>query len=423
MSIKYTSTLIRLSSLLISGFSSILIANFILEISGDTEFARYSLLIGITSLLPFIDFGIGYRINALILDHHSIYNQQIRNDLSRCFTMLVIIWLTLSVSTLLVFQYTRFDLHALIGLESNDQILILAILLLTFANVPLSIGSRILIADGRILIPLVASLAGTTITLAALPIFFNLAPSKTRYLGVIPMLIMVFVNIFVFLYAQKKTEFRVNFVLNSSRTGIFEILSYGLSATLTNSFTPIILQLPKYILGHQGNTREVSQYSLFLLFLQPIIAASTFSLLAVLPDIRRTAAEKGQFRSIVSAYTFSLAVGFVLSIAYLAVSELPIQFPVNFPKQQLCFLLLLLVPFQILRQNLTATFTNRRNLRFFLMTFSATLLIVLIFQQWIHSISAFGAILSIVLFESVLSCAISILFFRRHVQFLTRALS
>jgi len=419
MTRKYL-TIARSISLVLSGIGGLLVANLMLQVGGESIFARYALLTGISAIFPFVDLGIGYKINSIILDQHAKTNPNLGDDLNRCFTLLVTISLLLSTSTLLLYVFIGFEFSEYFGVPRSDSKLILAILLLTFSNVPLSVGSRVLLADGQIIRPIIYGMLGTVLSMASLSFLLILPKNKFTYLSVVPMLVMNLVNLGLLRYVQNKTKYQLSIDFKLLKQESLKIINFGAVACAVNSTLPISLQIPKYILGSQNLTSEISEYSLFLLFLQPLVAVSSFSIYSDLPKIRRILNRVLQKKAIFKSIAYSLFVGLISTSFALVISLVNFQFPIRLISSEIGIYLFVLVPLITLKQIFISIFTKTKNMLYILATSIFSAIIALVFLVFFGIYTAKSVIGIFLLTDSLFSTLISILLFYRHLFFLRR---
>lgn len=411
-------SLMRLLSILASGFSGLLIANTILSRGGTVSYANYAILIALPSLLPFLDLGLGLKLNSLILDDLSNPKKTTLADLNRITTFLFFFNSFLMLVVLILINSQVYELAVNFGFVEADRIVVGIILILTLFNVVLSLGSRVLFAIGNTFRPLMTNLIGTILILVSLPLIRFIPTHSFRWLSLLPMIVMVLVNVSLFSYSQKESGYRLSInpkLLDKKLLGFFK---FGFLATLVATVIPISLQIPKYLFGIMGSTREIANYTLFLLFLQPLVSISVYGALGVVPKIRALSEVKRQSVLIRDTYIFSSIVGALLSIGLCliiySVQSLPMQLP---PKDLLLFLVVL-VPILSLRQNLLSTFTKVENLQLFL--FSSTLSIVsssILFTQ-VGAFTAYKAIGIFLLFDNTFAVILSFIFYKKHLNIL-----
>jgi len=407
-----------LFTLFLSGISGLIIANTIINVGDVESYAHYSILIGITALLPFLDFGIGYKVNSIILNHYAISNPQVRRDLSRCATILTCISCILILISLLLYHIGVFGNLTSIGFQTDDALLIEIILVLTFINVPLSLGSRILFAEGNVLKPQLVGLGGTLFTLLFLPIVVILPENQFKWLSVIPILSMVIVNAILTHQVQTKSVFRMAFDIKLIDREIKPIFQYGLKATIVTSFFPIVLQVPKYALGSENMNHEIAKYSLWLLFIQPIISVSTFSTYGALPNIRKTYEQTKQKKRIIQTYLYSSLVAFVLAVFLTTLVLINPFEKLTLPSVAFSSYLILLLPIYVFRQNVTATFTNVGNLSLLKITYAISLIIAMGIYMSLNNFTATNSILVFLLSESLICLLLTLSMFKRHLNFI-----
>ena len=390
----------------------------IIRVGGNQSYAHYSILIGVSSLLPFLDFGIGYKVNSIILDHHAMGNVDVKNELSRCATILVCISTGSILISFFLYGVGVFEKLTIFGFETSDSFLIEIILVLTFINVPLSLGSRILFAEGKVLRPQLIGLGGTLLTLSTLPLLRIMQLNQIKWLSVIPILTMVVVNSILFLHVQAKSNFRITLSLKFIDSNLKNIFNYGLKATIVTSFFPVILQIPKYVLGFSNSISEIAAYSIWLLFVQPIISVSAFHTFSVLPRIRKTSNRLKQKKDILENYFYGSLVGIGLAVVLNALVLINPFSKITLPSSSLSFYLIVLIPLYVFRQNVIATFTNIGNLKLLIGTYAISLIISLGIYISLDNFTASNSILTFLITESLISFFITILIFRRHLNFL-----
>ena len=411
-------TLLRSASVLLSGIGALAVANLMLHFGGDSIYAHYALLTGISAMLPFIDLGIGYKVNSVILDYHADAKTNISKELSLCFTLLVTISFIFSLILFILFMSGQFAFFVLLGLQKSDSLLLLIIMLLTFLNIPLSMGSRILLADGKVVRPLIYSILGTLLSIASLSLLLVLPKNQFVYLSIVPMLVMNFSNFGLLRYVQKKKRFVFSIDFNLLQGNIYEILKYGLQASLLISFLPIALQIPKYLLGSKNLTTEIAQYSLFLLFLQPLVAVSSFTIFSDLPKIRKTQNLTTQGIAIVKTLAYSVSVGFISTSALIVISLSNLWLPFRLPNKDLIIFLLALVPLITVKQIFISLFTKPKNMIYLIATYLTSSFIALAFFIVFGNFSAKSAISLFLLTDAFFSLVFSLFFLKRHLLIL-----
>jgi O-antigen/teichoic acid export membrane protein len=411
-------TLLRACSIFFSGIAAVTTANLIINIGGTSIYSQYTLLTGISSLLPFIDLGVGYKVNSIMLDNHAFPNRELRSELNRCFTVLVGLSLIFSAISLLLFMNGNFRNLTEFGILPSDQKLVLFILFFTFFNVPLSIGSRILFANGEIARPILYSIAGSIFSIISLVLLWVLPTDEIRYLSLIPILMMNLVNLALFRHVQTRTNFAVKIDRKLLDRKLFEVVTYGLQASMLISLLPITLQLPKYFLGSKGLAGEVANYSIFLLFLQPLVAVASFTIFADLPRIRSLESATSKKVAFLRVTTYAILIGLLSSLILIAITMTNLRFPIMLPSGDIMKSLLILVPLITVKQFFISLFTKPKNMNYLILANLLSVLIAALILIVSGDFSAKSGIMIFLIADSVISVVFSLFFLNRHLLIL-----
>ena len=330
----------RIVTLLISGFCVLLSMNLIIKHFGITAFGQYSLLISLSSLLPFLNLGVKTLIYNQFSngnwDKKSNYKYSDQEVFSLIFyTLLVfgqLFFLALLFTSILFFQF-----------NSDDLIAGLMVLFITCISAPFSSGNFLLNAKNRIFENLLISLSTPLLTLAGALLVVN-SDVSFRVAAITPIFGYFISCILGFVLSKAYRFLKIDY-LNSNKLKFFvfgEILKVGLLTIAIESIFQIAINSPRYFFAFSNRPTALAHYSILLSFFLPIASILLPKITQISVTDRLIIRRSVWYDHRKSLFKISIILGSAFSVLFLFLNLFNLKFTIPNTESNL-FLTFLLV--------------------------------------------------------------------------------
>ena len=322
---SFTARAITLPVIAVAG---LLVTRVVIDALGSDGYASYALIVGLASLVPFLDLGLGAAVTDAVARHATSDPVDTAAVLRRSQRILVGVGVGIAIAAWLLAAFGIW--HLVLGVSANSSVEVAAAVGFTFfgAGLPLSLGARVLQGLGR------NHLAVSLQSLQALTALLVVAAAASTSAPFWVFVAGPFLGTFVVAAASWALARRSLQSLNPSTAPAQDapprspaIALYAVPMLIIALAEPVAWQADRIILSHASTLNAVAQYSLvFALFgpLNSLIAASGGSLWPVFARRRTVGAVTG---GDVARTTAGFAgVGLLLSAAMILIGPLLVRF-------------------------------------------------------------------------------------------------
>jgi hypothetical protein len=275
---------IRSISLAANFAITIFLALQIISRYGIDFFAYYSMLVSIPNVLPFADLGLGARIFNIYVDIND--NDLRKNEVSQTFNLSVIgstcQSFFFSVLGILILPYILpGNIH-----NPDAKILALAIIIISFTAVPMSLASKKLQAENRNSAVVTIQSFIPLFILSGFFVIQSLFPSKFTLLVLLPSISYLLTNLIIFAISGIHKDIGIQ-TISMKKHKVFtgNAISFWSVSALT--LIAIFWQAPKYYFGVLDDNLMIASYSILLTILLAAFSLVQLPAISLSPVARK----------------------------------------------------------------------------------------------------------------------------------------